>query len=109
MKHALIAMGVAVVLLLERIRRAERRRRVRAARPAPDQPLEEHLSPSGRFKAVVYAHDGSIMRVEVFRRIADEPTAPCWLRIHGPSFVDEGALPGVVHEALRAASGEVIP
>jgi hypothetical protein len=108
MKQVLIGVAVTMVLLLERLVRAERRRRVMARRPPPDQPVEEHLSSSGRFKAVVYAYDRSVMRVEVFQWVENDPTAPFWLRISGPSFVDQRALPAVVHEALRAAGGDVV-
>jgi hypothetical protein len=48
------------------------------------------------------------MRVEVFELVENEPTAPFWLRVSGPSFVDQRALPAVVREALRAAGGDVI-
>lgn len=109
MKHILIGVAVAMVLLIERLVRAERRRRVVARRPPPDQPLEEHLSASGRLKAVVYAHDGRVMRVEVFQWVESERTAPFWRRISGPSFVDPQSLPAAVHEALRAAGGERSP
>src|SRR5260221_2884221 len=102
--HVRIAGAYAVVLLWERRLRAERRGRVIAGRPRRDQPLEKHLSPSGRFRAVVYAHDRAVMRVEVFQRIEDEPRTPYWVRVSGVSFVDRGALPAVVREALRAAS-----
>jgi hypothetical protein len=50
---------------------------------------------------VVYAHDSSVMRVEVFQWVENEPAAPFWRRISGPSFVDQRALPAVVHEVLR--------
>jgi hypothetical protein len=104
MKHVLIGVAVVMVLLFERLVRAERRHRVVARRPPPDQPVEEYLSSSGRFKAVVYAQDSSVMRVEIFRLVGDEPTAASWLRVSGPSFVDRRALPAVVHEALRDRS-----
>jgi hypothetical protein len=102
----LIAAAVMVVLVGERLVRAERRRRFNARRPPPDQPVDEHLSSSGRFKVVVYAYDSKVMRIEVFQRVEDEATEPVWRRISGPSFVDREALPGVVDEALRAAGGE---
>jgi len=106
LKHVLIGVAVATVLVIERLVRAERRRRAIARRPPPDEPVEEHLSSSGRFKAVVYAYDHSVMRVEVFRLVDNERTAPFWVRISGPSFVDRCALPAVVHETLRAADGD---
>ena len=106
MKHVLIALAVMTVLLLDRLVRAERGRRLIARRSPPDQPVEEHLSSSGRFKSVVYAFDSSVMRVEVFQWVENEPTAPFWLRISGPSFVDQAALPAAVNEALRAAGGD---
>ena len=108
MKHVLIGVAVALVLLLERLVRAERRRRVIARRPPPDEPVAEHLSSSGRFKAVVYAYDGSVMRVEVYQWVENEPAAPSWLRISGPSFVDQRALPAVVREALRDPGDDVV-
>jgi hypothetical protein len=105
MNHVLIAVTAGLVLLLERLLRAERRRRLMARRLPPDQPLEEHLSSSGRFRAVVYSHDTGVMRIEVFQRMGTEPTEPCWLRISGPSFVDREALPDAIREALRAEGG----
>jgi len=90
MKHVLIALAVMTVLLLDRLVRAERGRRVIARRSRPDQPVQEHLSSSGRFKSVVYAFDSSVMRVEVFQWVENEPTAPFWLRISGPSFRGPG-------------------
>jgi hypothetical protein len=92
--------AVVLVLLTEWLVRTRRRRRAAARRLPPDLPVEEHLSPSGRFKALVYPHDGSVMRVEVFRWVEDEPGAPFWRRTSGPSFVDQRALPAVVREAL---------
>lgn len=108
MKHVLIGLTVVVVLLIERLVRAERRRRIIARRPPPDQPVEEHLSASGRLKAVVYAHDTRVMRVEVFQRVDTERTEPCWRRISGPTFVDQRSLHAAVQEALRAAGGDVV-
>ena len=103
MNHVLIAVIAGLVILLERLLRGARRRRLNARRLPPDQPLEEHLSSSGQFRAVVYSHDAGVMRIEVFQRIGPDPTEPSWLRISGPSFVDREALPAAVHEALRAA------
>jgi hypothetical protein len=103
--HVLIAVTVGLVILVERVLRAALRRRLNARRLPPDQPLEEHLSSSGQFRAVVYPHDTGVMRIEVFRRTGPDPTEPSWLRISGPSFVDREALPAAVHEALRAAGG----
>jgi hypothetical protein len=108
MKHVLIGLAVTMVLVVERLVRAQRRRGVTASRPSPDEPLEEHLSSSGRIKAVVYAHDRSVMRVEVFRWVESEPGAPFWLRITGPSFADRRAVPALVREAIRTAGGGVV-
>ena len=108
MNHVLIGVAVMTVFLFERLVRAERRRRAIARRPPPDLPVEEHLSSSGRFKAVVYAYDSNVMRVEVFQWVENGGTAAVWRRISGPSFADQRALPAVVREALRAAEGDVV-
>ena len=107
MKHVLIALAAMTVLLLPEALRALRRRRAMARRPWPDAPVEEHLSSSGRLKAVVFAYDNKVMRVEVFQRVADDaPPETSWRRIAGPSFVDKGAVPDAVREALRAAGAD---
>jgi hypothetical protein len=109
MKHLLIGLSVLIVIVTGELLRARRRRRTLARLPSPEHPLQEHLSSSGRFKAVVYAHDERVLRVEVFQRVEDDPTAPFWVRISGPSFVERGSLQTVVHEALRSAGGEANP
>jgi hypothetical protein len=107
LRHLLIALAVTTVLVLERLIRAERRRRAIARRPPPDEPVEEHFSASGSIKAVVFAYDSQVMRIEVFQRVANEPAADIfWRRISGPSYVDQGAVPAAVHEALLAAGGD---
>jgi hypothetical protein len=106
MTHVLIGAAVLLILLLPPWYR-ERKRRQRFARlPNPMAPIEERLSPSGRFKAVVYAHDAEVVRVEVLRRATKEPAEPAWARVTGPSFADRQSLPAVLDEALLAASGE---
>jgi hypothetical protein len=72
----------------------------------PDQPLEERTSASGRFKAVVYAHADGVFRVELFELLTTDPVRPYWCRTGPTSFVDRAALPAVLDETLRAASGE---
>jgi hypothetical protein len=106
MKHLLIGLSVLIVMVAGELLRARRRRQTLARLPSPEHPLQEHLSSSGRFKAVVYAHDEGVLRVEMFQRVEHDPAAPCWVRISGPSFVDKGSLHSVVHEALRSAGGE---
>jgi hypothetical protein len=96
------------VLIAERIWQTGRRRRglKRTDGAAhPDYAVEEHLSPSGMSKVVVYPHGDEVFRVELFRRMANDPAEASWLRVGGPSYVDRSALAGVVDEALRAASG----
>lgn len=108
MRHVLIAVAVALVVLVEELWRAARSRRAIAMRPPPELVLEEHLSASGRFKGVVYPHYGNVLRVEVFQRIEREAAAPLWLRVSGPSFADRASLSMVVREALTAAGAEAV-
>jgi hypothetical protein len=108
-RHVVIAFAVFGVMIAERIwKTARRRRRLKRAMgdAIPDRPLEERLSASGRFKAVVYENADGVFRVELFHLVAGDPTEPYWSRTGGSSFADRAALPSVVDEALRAASGE---
>ena len=111
--HILIATAVLGVILAQWAWQAwrMRRRELRSSAGAwvsPDTPYAERHSPSGRTKVEVYPHAAGVLRLEVFRWIDDEPTEPYWLRVSGPSFVDATSMPGVMDEALRAASGETL-
>jgi hypothetical protein len=75
-------------------------------RPEPEGPVEEIVAAGGRYKAVVYAHAGSVMRVELYRWVDDDPSSPYWTRMSGASFVERASLHREVTERLRGVSGE---
>jgi hypothetical protein len=72
----------------------------------PDTPVEELLTPSGRFKAVAFEHDGRAYRVEVFELVGNGQEDGYWRRVAGSSFADGVRLGAVLQDNLRAASGE---
>ena len=106
MIHLLIFGAVMMIIVAEIWLRSWRRTRRLRKLPNPDRPLEEHFSPSGRYKAVVFEHDADVVRIEVLRLVDDEPTVPFWELASGASFVDRASLRNVVTEALASASGE---
>ncbi len=73
---------------------------------AYEKPVEEWLSPSGKFKAVAYAHADGVFRVERFQRFVDDAVGPYWCPIGGASFVDRAGLSAVVQEALRTTGDD---
>jgi hypothetical protein len=108
-RHVVIAFAVLGVMIFEWIwKTSKRRRHLKRAFGAgrPDLPIEEHLSPSGRFKVVVYPHAEGVFRVEVFERLAADLTEPYWFRTGEPSFVDRGALVAILDETARKELGE---
>ena len=106
MTHLVILGAVMMIILGEEFLRSWRRTRRLRKLPNPDRPLEEHFSPSGRYKAVVFEHDTEVLRIEVLRLVDDEPTASFWQSASRASFVDRASLQSVVTEALSSASGE---
>ncbi len=108
MKHYLImALAVFGVMTVEWIwKTAKRRRSLTRAYGGrhPDQPIEEHLSASGRFKAVVYPHAEGVFRAELLERLSTDLPEPYWFSTGAPSFVDRGALQSILDEAARRES-----
>lgn len=107
--HVAIALAVFLVLVAPWVWRqltqilASSRSRIPAP---PEEIVEERASGSGRFKAVAVRHRTRVFRVQVYQKVEDGPTDPFWIAVAGPSFADQGALPDVMAESLRAASGE---
>ncbi len=110
-KHVAIAVAILSVMITRTVWQ-RRKHRARGRPPGvaskPDDPIQELVSPSGRFKAVAYVHDGVTFRVEVFRLTDGEPDERYWRRTSGPSFVDRSGLAGVMAGVLRGASGESV-
>ena len=107
--HAAVGLAVLGVMLAEGLWRNWRRRRHAAARRVgtrPEVPLRELQSSSGRVKAVAYAHDERVLRVEVFRLVEGEADERYWRRVSGPSFADRGSVMDVMEDGLRRVSGD---
>ncbi len=87
--------------------RRSRNRSASAVPTAATQPSQALLSRSGQFKAVVQSCSPQVMRVEFFRRREDEPTYEYWVRVGGPSLVDQASLADVVEQGFLAEHEEL--
>lgn len=107
--HVAIALAVFLVLVAPWAWRqiTQIRASGRSKIPAPpEEMVEERVSESGRFKAVAFRHRTGAFRVQVYQKVEDGPADPFWITVASPSFADQGSLPDVLAESLRAASGE---
>ncbi len=108
-RHVAIGLSVLGIMLAEAGWHAWRRRsRSLPSRVAArlDVPVQEMLSESGDVKAVAYAHDDRVFRVEVFRLADGEADEQFWRRVSGVSFADRTRLADVMEQAVHEASDE---
>jgi hypothetical protein len=111
-RQVAIELIVLGVVLGDAVRLRWQRRRDQLPSPAVaglDSPVQELVSPSGRFKAVAFRRDGGAYRVEVFQLVHGEGDERLWRRVAGPSFADNASLARVLEDGLREASGGSVP